>query len=276
MALFSAANFWACDLRALLISASRRPERMAFKLRLCIVAPMTHTLNSSTTGNPESELIAVARSGDVTRWPSCFAVTIRAPSRYRAGRVSSCRPIGLSVGVPKVPIISRRRKFQNLDYANRPQGVPSTPAKARSAWHSPDFGSLRLLQGLPIIAADSLTPEKLALAAEIDRPVAEAADRLPKPVHSLQYFRPLDSEKPHSNRPHGASDDAPPVSGPLFTAAKAADKIREPDFSRSIRGVTMLTKNLMPETPRFGSSPIPQWPTNAVQVRRMPSFCIRR
>jgi hypothetical protein len=108
-----------------------------------------------------------------------------APDIASAGRVLGCCSVGLSFCVPKFPIISRRRQFQNLDYPNCPEPVPDPSSRAPSALDYAEYGSSQPRRRSPTLAVDSRTPENLALRAEIESAVTDAVSKLPKPLSDV-------------------------------------------------------------------------------------------
>lgn len=151
---------------------------------------MTHTLNS-LTGNPESELIADARNGDVEAMAELFR-------RHYLRSVKLARRI--------LPAQEEFLDAVQSAYLSAFQNFPSFRAESSfKTWitrivlnqclvrlRKPDRRciTLTLDQSGPgrttsIIAVDSLTPEKLVLKAEIDRALAEAAASLPKSLSDV-------------------------------------------------------------------------------------------
>ncbi len=128
--------------------------RYLYRQRISEQENMMQTLNP-LTGNPESELIASAQSGDTEAMAENFQ-SFRAEASFKTW-------------------ITRIVMNQCLGLLRKPDRHCITLTLDLSGSHN----------GQPLIAADSLTPEKLVLKAEISRAVAEAAASLPKPLRDV-------------------------------------------------------------------------------------------
>jgi len=164
--------------------------RYLYRQRISEQENMMQTLNA-LTGNPESELIAGAHSGDTEAMAELFR-----------------RHYSRSVGVARriLPVQEDCLDAVQSAYLSAFQNFQSFRSEASfKTWitrivvnqclgrlRKPDRHWITLTldqsgshNGQPLIAADSLTPEKLVLKAEISRAVAEAAASLPKPLRDV-------------------------------------------------------------------------------------------